>query len=96
MMMNPPLPSPIGAMPHYEMRPPMHHEPYPPQQQPLKGGMQPPEGFQSQQQQPPPLPPQVNVVQRISGIIKSQLGYLQSIMLYAERRTQEEKNKKER
>lgn len=91
--MNPPLPP---GMPHYDMRPPMHHEPYPPQPQTLKGNMQPPEGFQPQQQPPPSLPPQVNVVQRISGIIKSQLSYLQSIMLYADRRTQEERNKKER
>jgi hypothetical protein len=90
MMMNPPIPPP--GMAHYDMRPPMHHEPYLPQQP--KGGLQ-SEGFQPQPQLPQ-LPPQVNVVQRISGIIKSQLSYLQSIMLYADRRTQEEKNKKER
>lgn len=74
MMMNPPIPPPIGGM-HYDMRPQLHHEPYPPAPKA--------EGFQ----QPPPLPPQVNVVQRLSGIIKSQLSYLQSIMLYADRKT---------
>jgi len=31
----------------------------------------------------PPLPPQMNVVQRISGLIKSQLSVLQGILSYA-------------
>lgn len=84
LMMNPPIP-PM----HFDMRPPIHHD-YPPQ--PPKNSL-PPESFPQQQQ---PLPPQVNVVQRISGIVKSQLSYLQSIMLYADRKTQEERNKKER
>jgi len=33
--------------------------------------------------------PQVNVVQRIAGIIKSQLSFLQSVMMYADKKTYE-------
>jgi hypothetical protein len=83
--MNPPIPPPLTPM-HYDMRQPMHHDSYQPQPKS--------EGFPQQQGQQ--TQPQVNVVQRISGIVKSQLSYLQSIMLYADRKTQDEKNKKER
>lgn len=41
-------------------------------------------------------PPQINVVQRISGLIKSQLSMLQSILVYVEKKTIEERQKKER
>jgi len=72
---------------HFDTRQPMHHDPYPQN----KGGM-PVDNFQPNQ----PQAPQVNVVQRLAAIVKSQLGHLQMIMQYADRKTQEEKNKKER
>lgn len=80
-------PPPPTMVPHFDGRQPMHHDPYPQN----KVGM-PSENFQSNQAQSP----QVNVVQRIAAIVKSQLGHLQMIMQYADRKTQEEKNKKER
>lgn len=40
--------------------------------------------------------PPVNVVQRISGLIKSQLSQLRSILSYADKKTHEERLKKER
>jgi hypothetical protein len=45
---------------------------------------------------PVPVGPQVNVVQRISGLIKSQLSVLQGILSYADKKTIEERQKKER
>ena len=45
--------------------------------------------------QPPPMPNQpMNVIQRISGIIKSQIAPLHAIMHYIDRKTIEEKLKK--
>lgn len=83
-------PSPMGnpGMGHYENRPmppaPVHGD-YP--------MMKPPsEPYLVSNIQNPP----VNVVQRISGIIKSQLRDLQSILSYAEKKTNEERLKKER
>lgn len=43
-----------------------------------------------------PSHPQVNVVQRISGLIKSQLNTLQSILSYVDKKTNEEKMKRDR
>lgn len=83
--LGPPPPSMVS---HFDTRQPMHHDPYP-----QNKGM-PVDNFQSNQQQP--QAPQVNVVQRLAAIVKSQLGHLQMIMQYADRKTQEEKNKKER
>jgi hypothetical protein len=40
--------------------------------------------------------PQMNIVQRLSGIIKSQLNVLQGIMRYTEKKSTEEKQKRER
>ena len=37
----------------------------------------------------PPVPQQVNVVQRISGIIKSQLNVLQGVLSYVDKKTNE-------
>ncbi len=82
--LGPPPPSMVS---HFDTRQPMHHDPYAQN----KGGM-PVDNFQPNQ----PQAPQVNVVQRLAAIVKSQLGHLQMIMQYADRKTQEEKNKKER
>jgi hypothetical protein len=41
-------------------------------------------------------PPQLNVVQRISAMIKSQLPQLQAVLAYADRKTNEERQKKDR
>lgn len=75
---------PMNSMPHFDVRPPMHHDPYPPQIP--KNSLQ-PDNFNPPQTGPIQAP-QVNVVQRISGIVKSQLSHIQSIMLYADRKTQ--------
>ena len=80
--LGPPPPSMVS---HFDTRQPMHHDPYPQN----KGSM-PVDNFQPNQ----PQAPQVNVVQRLAAIVKSQLGHLQMIMQYADRKTQEEKNKK--
>jgi hypothetical protein len=82
-LMNPTIP-PLNSLSHYDVRQSMHHDPYPPQ--PPKTSIQ-SENFNSAQ--PGQIQgPQVNVVQRISGIVKSQLSFIQSIMLYADRKTQ--------
>lgn len=45
---------------------------------------------------PPNPSPQVNVVQRISGLIKSQLNSLQGILAYVDKKTHEERMKRDR
>lgn len=45
--------------------------------------------IQTNSQVNPPVNVNVNVVQRISGLIKSQLNQLQAILSYADKKTQE-------
>lgn len=77
----------VPPMQHYDARPSNIQDSY------QSGGIKPShpsESYPQNQQNtvaPQPLP-QVNIVQRISAIIKSQLPMLQSTMLYAERKTQ--------
>jgi hypothetical protein len=73
-------------MPHYDVRNmPGTHLEYQPK--PIDNYAPPPT-------QPPPS--QINIVHRLSGIIKSQLPFLQQIMIYADKKTKEERVKKDR
>ena len=66
----------MPSMPIYDSRSSQHHhEMFAAQPKPNESYLGP---------QPPQFQPQINVVQRISGIVKSQLSFLQSAMHFVE------------
>jgi hypothetical protein len=83
---EPKMMSSMAPSPHSHYDPRMPHSEYVPPK-PMTDSYGPVGG---------PLGPQVNVVQRISGLIKSQLSMLQGILSYVDKKTNEERQKRDR